>query len=53
MREIFRMFCEGVGKTAIAETLNSRGIPNPTEYKRLNGLNYRQCKTAGAGPIQQ
>lgn len=47
VREIFRMFCEGVGKTAIAETLNSRGIPNPTEYKRLNGLNYRQCKNSG------
>ena len=47
VREVFRLFCEGVGKAAIAETLNSRGIPNPTEYKRLHGLNYRQCKNSG------
>ena len=25
--------------------LNDRGIPNPTEYKRLHGLRYQQPKT--------
>ncbi len=29
-------------KTAIARMLNDRGIPNPTEYKRLHGLRYKQ-----------
>ena len=24
--------------------LNDRGIPNPTEYKRLHGLRYKQSK---------
>lgn len=42
VREIFLLFSRGMGKTAIARTLNSRGIPNPTEYKRLRGLSYRQ-----------
>lgn len=31
-------------KTAIARLLNERGIPNPTEYKRLHGLRYQQPK---------
>jgi len=41
VREVFSMFIQGYGKTAIARFLNDRGIPSPTEYKRLNGLNYR------------
>ncbi len=44
VREIFTMFSQGMGKTAIARTLNDRGIPNPTEYKRLKGLRYQQPK---------
>lgn len=24
--------------------LNDKGIPNPTEYKRLHGLRYKQPK---------
>lgn len=42
VREVFTLFSQGLGKTAIARTLNDRGIPNPTEYKRLRGLRYRQ-----------
>ena len=30
---------------AFARMLNDRGIPNPTEYKRLHGLRYKQPKT--------
>lgn len=45
VREVFTLFSQGYGKTAIARMLNDRGIPNPTEYKRLNGLRYQQPKT--------
>lgn len=42
VREIFTLFSQGYGKTAIARMLNDRGVPNPTEYKRLQGLRYQQ-----------
>ena len=44
VREVFELFDRGYGKTAIARMLNDRGIPNPTEYKRLCGLRYQQPK---------
>lgn len=44
VREVFSLFAQGYGKTAIARMLNDRGIPNPTEYKRLQGLRYQQPK---------
>ena len=44
VREVFALFSQGYGKTAIARMLNDRGIPNPTEYKRLHGLRYQQPK---------
>jgi site-specific DNA recombinase len=45
VREVFTLFAKGYGKTAIARMLNDRGIPNPTEYKRLHGLRYQQPKS--------
>ena len=42
VREVFTLFSQGTGKMGIARILNARGIPNPTEYKRLNGLRYQQ-----------
>ena len=45
VREVFSLFASGMGKTAIARLLNDRGVPNPTEYKRLHGLRYKQPKT--------
>lgn len=42
VREVFALFSQGYGKTAIARILNERGIPNPTEYKRQHGLRYQQ-----------
>lgn len=42
VREVFSLFSQGYGKTAIARILNGRGIPNPTEYKRRQGLRYHQ-----------
>ena len=44
VRDIFMLFSQGMGKTAIAKYLNDRGIPNPTEYKRQKGLRYSQPK---------
>lgn len=44
VREVFTLFSQGHGKTAIARMLNERGVPNPTEYKRLHGLRYQQPK---------
>lgn len=38
VREIYRLFLSGSGKQGIARILNERGIPNPTEYKRLHGM---------------
>lgn len=45
VREVFTLFSQGYGKTVIARMLNDRGIPNPTEYKRLHGLRYQNPKT--------
>lgn len=42
VRQVFTLYSQGYGKTAIARMLNDRGIPNPTEYKRKQGLSYRQ-----------
>ena len=45
VREVFTLFSQGYGKTAIARILNDRGVPNPTEYKRLKNLRYKQART--------
>lgn len=42
VREVFTLYSQGYGKSAIARLLNERGIPKPTEYKRLHGLRYQQ-----------
>lgn len=44
VREIFTLFSQGYGKTAIARMLNDQGVPNPTEYKRLQGLRSTKTK---------
>ncbi len=44
VREIFSLFADGLGKSGIAKRLNNRGVPNPSEYKRLKGLRYTQPK---------
>lgn len=40
VRRVFDMYLSGVGQVAIAHRLNEEGIPSPSEYKRLQGLNY-------------
>ncbi len=41
VRRIFTMAAQGASCQRIADSLNAAGIPNPTEYKRRCGLNYR------------
>lgn len=48
VREVFILYSQGYGKTAIARMLNDRGVPNPTEYKRLHGIRYKQPKTGSS-----
>lgn len=38
--KIFNLYLEGNGVQHIAYILNTKGIPNPTKYKQINGLNY-------------
>ena len=45
VREVFSLYDRGYGRTAIARILNERGIPNPTEYKRLCGLRYQPARS--------
>lgn len=49
VREVFRLFASGCGKTAIARILNGRGIPNPTEYKRRKGLRFKGADSVTGG----
>lgn len=40
VREIFSLYNSGFGKISIARKLNERNIPCPSEYKKINGMNY-------------
>lgn len=44
VREVFSLYNQGYGKTAIARILNNRGIPNPTQYKIEQGITYKTPK---------
>ena len=44
VREVFTLFSQGYGKTAIARRLNERGVPNPTQYKQLHGMRNQQSQ---------
>lgn len=41
VKQIFSLYNQGMGKTSIARELNNQGIPNPTEYKRQQGIAYK------------
>lgn len=41
VRQIYRMYLSGSGIRTIVRTLNENGIPNPSTYKRSQGLNFR------------
>lgn len=41
IKRIFSQFIQGVGKDRIAKDLNEEGILCPSEYKKVNGENYK------------
>ena len=41
VRDIFQWYVAGLSKMGIARKLNELHIPNPSAYKRLKGINYR------------
>ncbi|MCD8069054.1 MAG: recombinase family protein [Lachnospiraceae bacterium] len=44
VRRIFKMYVSGYGKNSIAKALNEDGVVCPSEYKRMNGENYRNSQ---------
>ena len=43
VRRIFRLYIQGCGKLRIASILNEEGIVCPSEYKKINGDNYKNA----------
>lgn len=41
VREIYRLYISGTGRSKIARILNERGIPSPDEYYRVNKIKSR------------
>ena len=41
VRDIFNWFLAGTSVLGIAKRLNEQGVPNPSAYKRQQGMNYR------------
>lgn len=41
VRRIFSLYIQGYGKQRIAKMLNAEGILCPSEYKKVNGENYK------------
>lgn len=41
VREIFSMYASGMGYYLISKKLNEDKVPTPTEYKRLQGSNFK------------
>lgn len=49
VRLIYRWFLEGKSIRGIAVELNQMGVPNPSTYKKNQGLNYRHPGTVDDG----
>ena len=49
VRTIFKWFIEGKSVIGITKSLNSLGIPNPSEYKRQKGFNYKHTNKNNDG----
>lgn len=41
VRDIFRWYISGISILAISQKLNALGIPNPSLYKKMQGLGYK------------
>ena len=46
IRDIFRWFLSGMGIISITKKLNEQGVPNPSTYKRMQGMNYQHPRQA-------
>lgn len=44
VKRIYQLYLDGVGTLSICKILNEEGVPCPSEYKRLKGYNYRNCR---------
>ena len=49
VKTIFKWFIEGKSVIGITKNLNSLGIPNPSEYKRQKGFNYKHTNRNNDG----
>lgn len=41
VRRIFQLYNSGIGKIGIVKILNDEKIPCPSEYKKIQGMNYK------------
>lgn len=41
VRDIFRWYISGMSILSIAQKLNEMGVPNPSTYKKMKGLRYK------------
>lgn len=41
VRKIYSLYLNGIGIRGIVRRLNEHGIPNPSTYKRMQGLNFK------------
>ena len=46
VRQIFDWFLSGMSILGIVKELNETGIPNPSTYKKMKGMNYRHTYSA-------
>lgn len=50
VRDIFRWYISGMSILSIAQKLNQMGVPNPSNYKKMQGLHYRnRYEKTGSG----
>lgn len=41
VKQIYSLYISGIGQNTIAKFLNAANIPCPSEYKKIQGLNYK------------
>lgn len=52
VHEVFELYAAGMGRTRIARTLNERGIPNPSAYKKAKGMKFGGSGKSNSGMWQ-
>ena len=51
VKQIFELFLGGMTKGSIARYLNDHGVISPADYKRQNGLNYKNAAITETKPL--